>query len=91
MRLSMLGRFALLAAIATDVCPAAEGAPVVNPTPHGTSNQNTFFVTWRDPKEDAFQVGATLPWTSGRRGSRTRTSRRLAKLRHPGGPRRGRA
>jgi hypothetical protein len=39
----------------------SQSAPTVNPTPRGTPN-NTFFVTWRDPKEDAFKVGIPQGW-----------------------------
>jgi hypothetical protein len=53
---------ALLAAFAPRMSAAAQNAPTVNPTPPGTRSSNTFFVSWHDPKENAFQVGIPKGW-----------------------------
>lgn len=44
---------------------SALGAPPSTPSPAGRAApaaNNTFFVTWRDPREDAFQVGVPQGW-----------------------------
>src|SRR5437879_10109815 len=63
MKTAILGSALLLA---IPLQSALGGPTTPSPAPGGASGaNNTFFVTWRDPREDAFQVGVPQGWQVG--------------------------